>query len=54
VRPLHAQAAAQAFWGMFFAYTVSLWLLDEPLEPALDVDELVAQFVDIFVNGTRA
>lgn len=50
----HAEAAAQAFWGMFFAYTISLWLLDEPLDPALSTEELVAQFVDIFVAGTLA
>lgn len=54
VRLLHAEAAAQAFWGMFFAYTISLWLLDEPLDPALSTEELVAQFVDIFVAGTLA
>jgi AcrR family transcriptional regulator len=54
VRPLHAEAAAQAFWGMFFAYTISLWLLDEPLDPELDAEELVEQFVDIFVEGTLA
>lgn len=54
VRSLHAEAAAQAFWGMFFAYTVSLWLVDEPLNPALSPEELVAQFVDIFVAGTVA
>jgi AcrR family transcriptional regulator len=54
VRPLHAEAAAQAFWGMLFAYTISLWLVDEPLQPELDVEELVAQFVDIFVDGTLA
>ncbi|MEJ2207446.1 MAG: TetR/AcrR family transcriptional regulator [Anaerolineae bacterium] len=54
VRPLHAEAAAQAFWGMFFAYTVSLWLMDEPLDPELNAEDLVAQFVDIFVQGTVA
>lgn len=54
VRPLHAEAAAQAFWGMFFAYTISLWLVDEPLDPELSADELVAQFVDVFVGGTLA
>ncbi len=53
VRPLHPEAAAQAFWGMFFAYTVSLWLVDEPLTPELSAEELVAQFVDIFFEGTR-
>jgi len=54
VRPLHAEAAAQAFWGMFFAYTISLWLLDEPLDPELSNDQLVTQFVDVFVTGTLA
>jgi AcrR family transcriptional regulator len=54
VRPLHAEAAAQAFWGMFFAYTISLWLLDEPLDPELSTEEVVAQFVDIFARGTLA
>jgi AcrR family transcriptional regulator len=54
VRPLHAEVAAQAFWGMFFAYTVSVWLMDEPLDPELSTEQLVAQFVDIFVGGTLA
>jgi AcrR family transcriptional regulator len=52
VRPLHAEAAAQAFWGMFFAYAISLGLLDEPLSPKLSTEELTDQFVDIFVQGT--
>jgi hypothetical protein len=55
VRPLHAEALAQAFWGMFFAYSViSVWLHDEPLEPELSMEEVVALFVDIFVGGTAA
>lgn len=54
LRPLHAEAAAQAFWGMFFSFAVSLWLLDEPFDPELSVEELLAQFVDIFVEGTLA
>jgi AcrR family transcriptional regulator len=52
VRRLHTEAAAQAFWGMFFAYSISLWLLDEAVQPELDPEELVTQFVDIFVRGT--
>jgi AcrR family transcriptional regulator len=52
VRPLHAEALAQAFWGMFFAYGISLGLLAEPVSPTLSTAELVAQFVDVFVNGT--
>lgn len=53
VRPVHAEAAARAFWGMFFGYTFSLWLMEEPLNPELSTEELVAQFVDIFVGGIQ-
>ncbi|MFC2015892.1 TetR/AcrR family transcriptional regulator [Chloroflexota bacterium] len=52
VRPLHPEVVAQAFWGMFFAYGISVGLLDEPVDPELAIDELIAQFVDIFVAGT--
>ena len=52
VRQLHAEAAAQAFWGMFFAYSISLWLLDEEVQPELPTGQIVEQFVDIFVQGT--
>jgi AcrR family transcriptional regulator len=54
VRNLHPEAAAQAFWGMFFAYAVSLGVLAEPVSPELSRDALVAGFVDIFVEGTIA
>jgi len=54
VRSLHTEAAAQAFWGMFYAYTVSLWLTDETVHPEIDTAELVEQYVDIFINGTLA
>jgi AcrR family transcriptional regulator len=52
VRRLHPEATAQAFWGMFFAYAVSLGLLAEPVSPELNTEQLVAQFVDVFVEGT--
>jgi AcrR family transcriptional regulator len=52
VRQMHAEAAAQAFWGMFFAYSISLWLLDEEVQPELPTEQIVEQFVDIFVQGT--
>jgi AcrR family transcriptional regulator len=52
VRQLHAEAAAQAFWGMFFAYSISSWLLDEEVQPSLPTKQVVEQFVDIFVQGT--
>lgn len=54
VRSLHSEVAAQAFWGMFFAYAISLGLLAEPVRPAISQDELLASFVDIFVDGTLA
>ena len=54
VRRAHPEAMAQAFWGMFFAYAISLGILAEPVSPELSLEELVAQFVDIFVNGTIA
>ena len=52
VRPGHPEAMAQAFWGMFFAYAIGLGILAEPVQPQLSIDDLVAQFVDIFVEGT--
>lgn len=52
VRPLNAEAAAQAFWGMFFAYSISVSILDEPLSTELSRENLVSEFVDLFVQGT--
>ena len=54
VRPLHVEAAAQAFWGMFFAYSISSWLIDEEMNPALSVEEIVSMFVALFVQGITA
>ena len=54
VRPLHPEVAAQAFWGMFFAYAISLGLLAEPVGPEISQDELLVSFVDIFMDGTLA
>jgi hypothetical protein len=45
---------AQAFWGMFYAYAINLEILEAPTSPAISTEELVAQFVDIFVRGTIA
>ena len=52
VRPLHPEVAAQAFSGMLFSYAIARGMLDDSIAPELGPDELVAQFVDIFVNGT--
>lgn len=50
-RAIHAEVAAQAFSGMLFSYAIAKGLLDDSIEPALDTEELVSQFVDIFMNG---
>lgn len=52
VRQLHTEAAAQAFWGMFFAYSISLWLFGEEVEPKVPTEQIVEEFVGIFVQGT--
>jgi AcrR family transcriptional regulator len=53
IKEQHPEAMAQAFLGMFYAYAISLNILDEALKPAISTEELVSQFVDIFVAGTR-
>jgi AcrR family transcriptional regulator len=45
------ELAAQAFFGMFFEYSINQTLTD-PSEPQISQAEVVAQFVDIFVRGT--
>jgi AcrR family transcriptional regulator len=52
VRPLHPEVMAQAFLGMFFSYAIATGLLEDSLEPELSTQDLLAQFVDIFVTGT--
>ena len=52
VRPLHPEAMAQAFLGMFFSYAIGAGLLQDAMDPELSTEELLAQFVDIFVTGT--
>ena len=54
VRQLDAEVMAQAFWGMFFAYGISLGILDEPVGSGLTTEEVAVQFVEIFVRGTAA
>ena len=52
IKKQHPEAMSQAFLGMFFAYAISLNVLDEAIKPAISNSELVSQFVDIFVAGT--
>jgi AcrR family transcriptional regulator len=52
IKEQHPEAMAQAFLGMFFAYAISLNILDEAITPAISQSELVSQFAEIFVTGT--
>jgi AcrR family transcriptional regulator len=52
VRPLHPEAMAQAFMGMFFSHAIAAGLLEDSIAPDLSNQDLLAQFVDIFVGGT--
>jgi AcrR family transcriptional regulator len=51
VRPGHAEAMAQAFWGAFFAWGIAGGMLDQALDPPLDDRGLVEAFVDVFAVG---
>ena len=51
-RPLHPEVMAQAFAGMLFSYALVEELFGDSIAPELSREEVVAQFVDIFVNGT--
>jgi len=42
---------AQVFWGMFFAYGIYLGLLNKKIRSSSSQDELVSQFISIFING---
>ena len=52
VQPLHPEVMAQAFAGMLFSYALVEELFGDSIAPDLPREEVVAQFVDIFVNGT--
>ena len=48
----HPEVLAQAFLGMFFSYVVLNRFLLDSLDPDLSGDEIVVQFVSLFVRGT--
>jgi AcrR family transcriptional regulator len=52
IRPGHPEVMAQAFLGMFFSYTVLQGFLLDSLKPEVTAEEVVTQFVDLFVHGT--
>jgi AcrR family transcriptional regulator len=52
LRPLRPNVMAQAFLGMVFSSAILHEFLSDSVEPELRVEELVAQFADIFLDGT--
>jgi AcrR family transcriptional regulator len=48
----HPEVLAQAFLGMFFSYIVLNRFLLDSLESDISPDEIVIQFVSLFVRGT--
>ena len=52
VRALDPQLAGQAFFGMLFAFAINRGLMDESPLAGQSQQQIVAQFVDIFIAGT--
>ena len=52
IHPDHPEALAQAFLGMFFFYAVMQGFLLDSSSSDLHSDEIVKQFVTLFVRGT--
>jgi AcrR family transcriptional regulator len=52
VREINPELMAQGFLGMFFSYGIAREMLGSQIAPGVPQEALIAQFVDIFVNGT--
>ena len=52
IHSAHPEVLAQAFLGMFFSYTVLRGFLKDSLKPKISTNEIVEQFVTVFVRGT--
>ena len=52
VQDMDPEVMAQAFFGMFFSYNVGQAIFAENMALDTTIDNLIQQFVDIFVNGT--
>lgn len=52
IHPGHPEVLAQAFLGMFFSYVVLHGFLLDSLQPEVSPEEVVEQFVTLFVRGT--
>jgi len=52
IRRLDPELMAQAFLGMFFSYVVAGDLLGGPAAFEQSPDQIIVEFVDIFIDGT--
>ena len=50
--PRDPNVMAQGFLGFFFSYTMAFGFLDQAMALEPSTDEMVAEFVDLFVQGT--
>ena len=50
--PRDPHVMAQGFLGFFFSYTMAFGFLDQAMALESSLDEMVAEFVDLFVQGT--
>jgi AcrR family transcriptional regulator len=54
IRKTQPEILAQAFLGMFFSYVVLKAFLQDSIQPEVPDDELIEQFVSLFIDGTRS
>jgi hypothetical protein len=54
IRDGHPELLAQAFLGLFFSYSVLSGFLGDSLQPEIESEEIVRQFVSIFIKGTES
>jgi len=52
VREMDPEVMAQGFLGMFFSYGIAREILNSSVASHVPSESLIAQFVDIFVDGT--
>ena len=52
MQSVNLQAVAQAFTSMLFGYAIGLEPINELLSPEISFEEMIEQFVHVFVEGT--
>lgn len=53
IHPLNPHLAAQAFFGFFFSLGVTSHMLEKSVIHQLSTDELIEQYVSLFLNGLQ-